>query len=125
MSLQGRIAMEKCIASATASALVAAGYLVSVDCGDGIELADSSDPSAIVAAMFATDEDYLTVRRPESDPPHYGPLGWIRFVYGNDGFDVISDYTTNLESILSPICGIEDSSIASRLESGDFRIVLD
>jgi hypothetical protein len=31
------------------------------------------------------------------------PFAWVRFVYGNDGYDVISDYTTSLEAVLAPI----------------------
>lgn len=37
------------------------------------------------------------------------PIGWVRFVYGNDGHDVISDYTTNLESVLEPINAYAES----------------
>lgn len=29
--------------------------------------------------------------------------GWVQFTYGNDGWDVISDYTTNLELALAPV----------------------
>ena len=28
---------------------------------------------------------------------------WVWFVYGNDGWDVVCDYTINLESIIDPI----------------------
>lgn len=30
-------------------------------------------------------------------------IGWIRLVFGNSGYDLISDYSTNLESFLSPV----------------------
>jgi len=29
--------------------------------------------------------------------------GWILFVMGNDGYDVIADYTTNIEKYMAPI----------------------
>jgi hypothetical protein len=32
-----------------------------------------------------------------SDKDDRDAHGWVRFVYGNDGWDVVSDYTTNLE----------------------------
>jgi hypothetical protein len=116
--------MEKCIALETVRALIAAKFAVTVNDGEEDVLKASRDESAILAAMFSTDEDLLFVRRPIGQGKTVS-AGWIRFIYGNDGFDVINDYTTSLESVLAPIVGIEDSSIASRLESGKFRIVLD
>jgi len=37
--------------------------------------------------MFTTDDDCLIVVKDGK------PFGWIQFIYGNDGYDVISDYT--------------------------------
>ena len=116
-------AFEKAIASATIAAILAAGpdHCIDVNDGEEIVLSESRDPSAILAAMFSTDEDYLVVRSGKNASRD----GWIRFIYGNSGFDVINDYTTNLESILDPVTGIRPDSVSSRLETGDFRIVLD
>lgn len=58
--------------------------------------------------MFTTDEDYLFVydpKQPDEDDAEDGradanKIGWIWFIYGNDGHDVVSDYTTNLEKVL-------------------------
>lgn len=30
-------------------------------------------------------------------------VGWIHLVFGNSGWDLISDYSTNLESFLKPV----------------------
>lgn len=30
-------------------------------------------------------------------------IGWISLVFGNGGYDLISDYSTNLESFLKPV----------------------
>jgi hypothetical protein len=49
--------------------------------------------------LMSTDEDYLMVYEPGKKER----LGWIHLVYGNDGYDVVSDYTTNLEALVDPI----------------------
>jgi hypothetical protein len=41
------------------------------------------------------------------------PIGWIKLVFGNNGYDCISDYTSNLESLLDPI-----DTLATQLEEG-------
>ncbi len=46
-------------------------------------------------------------------------IGWVRFIYGNDGWDVISDYTTNLEPVMKLVQPLID-----RLENGNFEIVV-
>ncbi len=44
------------------------------------------------------------VRRTDEDVLHFGydgqpSLGWVYLVYGNDGYDVVNDYTTNLDEL--------------------------
>lgn len=58
--------------------------------------------------MFATDEEYILVwfTKPIADPDESTdnrPNAWVKLVYGNDGWDVICDYTINLETIIDPI----------------------
>lgn len=59
--------------------------------------------------MFACDEEYLFIKtkygvlgsdHEEGEGSH---TGWVRLVYGNDGWDVICDYTTNLEDYLKEV----------------------
>lgn len=105
--------IEKAIAKATIKALLDAGYVISVDDGEEITVKRSIGSIKILNAMFTTDEDILHVEMP-------GTLvesGWVKFIYGNDGYDVISDYTTNLEEMLKPV-----SELADRIENGDFTI---
>lgn len=45
--------------------------------------------------MFSTDEEFLYAY--DSDGKH---VGWVHLVYGNSGWDVISDNTNNLEDAL-------------------------
>src|SRR3546814_19107852 len=52
-----------------------------------------------MAAMFATDEDYLFAMKPD-EAGKMERQGYARLIYGNEGWDVMSDYTTNLESEL-------------------------
>lgn len=110
MSIQGRQAMEKVLARKTVEALLEQGFKIEIDNGGDEPERSIQTVDAILGTMFATDEDRLLVSKD-------GIRGWIYFVYGNDGYDVISDYTTNLEFLLAPI-----NKYADRLESGDFTI---
>lgn len=95
MSVKMRQKVEREICTAVVDALLAAGFTISVDNGgDSNELSDSSDRVAILAAMFLTDDEYLHAGKDGH------PVGWVRFIYGNDGYDVMSDYTVNLEAFI-------------------------
>ena len=121
MSNGMRIAVETRIAKKLVSDLVDAGFELSV----AIEPTDSVDPrdneiwrstdkAAIGKAMMAGDEDWIKVFKP-SDKKKDLPFGWVRMVYGNDGWDVISDYTTNLEPQLKAV-----NEFAEKLEENPF-----
>ena len=87
--------LERRIARRCILDLIEAGYTVSVYDGEEVTVKCSTKATEILKAMMTTDEDYLFamddkgVRR-----------GWVRFIYGNDGADVINDYTTNLDPAL-------------------------
>jgi hypothetical protein len=87
------------IIKATVKALLAAGFSLSIYDGDEDVLQNngkgSTNVKAIHDALYNTDEDYLNVW--SNGGQH---IGWVRFVYGNDGWDVISDYTVNLEPFI-------------------------
>jgi hypothetical protein len=40
-------------------------------------------------------------------------LGWMRFIYGNDGWDVLADYTVNLEPLMPAVNELTDKLEAS------------
>lgn len=90
---------ERAIAKAVVQAFLDAHFVLSVDNGGNepgeFEITKSSDKAAILAAMFLTDDEYLMVHDPTTTGSQV--IGWVRFVYGNDGWDVISDYDTNME----------------------------
>lgn len=94
-----RIAREGQVFRRTAKHLLKLGYELGVfDCEE-ITVRNSRDLKQLEEAAFTTDDDKLLVYRPGA-PQHFG---WVWFVYGNSGWDVIADYTINLETQLEPI----------------------
>jgi hypothetical protein len=81
-----RQALELAIVSKLIDVLLAEGCQLAVDNGSD----DVSSPSIvkddILAVMGETDADRLLVYRDDNC------IGLVFLVYGNDGFDVISDY---------------------------------
>lgn len=103
MTNERRIAIEKQIARATIKALLAAGYIVTMNDGEEDTVEQSTDAAAIYAAMMTTDEDYLIAHTVTGQR-----VGYIYFVYGNDGYDVISDYTMSLETVMNSVNELAD-----------------
>jgi hypothetical protein len=99
-----RIAVERRIVLALIDRALDEGYELSVYDGDHAYLW-TRDRDAVIADIMETDDDYLRVRKRAND----GTLGWVRLVYGNDGWDVICDYTTNLEALLAPVLALAES----------------
>jgi hypothetical protein len=98
-SVKMRQLVEREIANAIVDSLLESGFLISVDNGDNngneFEIAKSRDRRAIKAALMQTDEEHLHVYLADGKK-----FGWVYLVYGNDGWDVMSDYTTNLEQFV-------------------------
>ena len=96
---RARITIERKIVLRLIDDLLAAGCELSVF--DGEELYPSTtDRAAVIDAVMNTDADTLMVRRARD-----GLKGWVELVYGNDGWDVISDYTVSLEPLLAGVNG--------------------
>lgn len=93
---QARRFAELLIVSATVQSLLGAGYLIDVNDGEDDVLLGCADHDQILRVMFSTDEDVLFVVRDGAR------RGWVRFIYGNSGFDVMNDCTSNLEAVLQP-----------------------
>lgn len=84
--------MEVRIASRIVEDACKAGYTISVDNGGDDDEYSGTDPIRIVHEMFATDQENLHL---------YGlPRGVVVLVYGNSGYDVLSDYSVVLEPLL-------------------------
>jgi len=97
--------IEKMIAERCIHDLLAAGYSLSVYDGEETTLRRCTRPTVILAAMATTDEDYLLVHPLGANKPR---IGWVRFIYGNAGWEVINDYTTNLETVLAGTNALAD-----------------
>lgn len=97
-SVRLRRLVELAIVRKAAADLIAAGYLITVDDGDDEPVRKSKDIDAIMDAAFAVDEAYLYVYSGEGQ----AKCGFVRLIYGNTGWDVISDHSVNLEEALKP-----------------------
>lgn len=97
-SVLARQAIEVRIAAAFIDAALWAGYKISVDNGGDEEGKQSSSKQVILEEMFQTDEDILFIYKPEAGTKQ--SASWAKFIYGNDGWDVISDYTVDLEPLM-------------------------
>jgi hypothetical protein len=103
MTVAIRESVERRVIRAAVQGLLAAGYEVSVyDEEDESERA--AKLNATMQKIMTTDEDYLFVYRPGATEK----TGWVRLVYGNDGWNVINDYTTNLEEELKKANEVAD-----------------
>jgi len=96
-SVTRRQKIENRIASRAVSALLAAGYWLAVCQGDEDEQPATTLKREIMRDLGECDEDRLIVYNADLTR-----IGWVHLVYGNAGWDVISDYTTNLEPQLIP-----------------------
>jgi hypothetical protein len=97
-----RLRIEEDIVKRTVGVFILAGYYLATDQStQGMEWfppIPTQDAKKILAELFEVDDEYLGVFKPADNR-----IGWVRFVYGNDGYDVISDYTVNLEEVLKPV----------------------
>ena len=93
--MMNAVEMEQDIVRNAIHELLDHGFTLSVDNGgDDYEINRSRDAVAIFNEMMNTDEDRLLAR--ENDII----MGWVHFIYGNDGYDVICDMTVSLEPYL-------------------------
>lgn len=105
MNIEKRQRIERRIVREAIKGLLAEGYRISVFDGQETVLTYSTDAAAIEQAMFSTDEDQFHVLRKTSGQPE---SGWMLFIYGNDGWDVIADNTVNLEPALKGATELAD-----------------
>lgn len=95
--------MEAAIVRNAVHELLDHGFTLSVDNGgDDYEIDRSTDAEAIIAELGHTDEDRLLARTGDVIK------GWVHFVYGNDGYDVICDMTVSLEPYLPDTLAIAE-----------------
>lgn len=103
-----RLAVEQDIVTKLVDALLKAGYVLRVNDGEDSYPEATQDRATVLEQLGEVDDEHIEVGTPvTSGKPKR--VGWIRLVYGNDGYDVISDYTTNLEEVLKPINDYADT----------------
>jgi hypothetical protein len=93
--------MENAIINKTLDVLLAAGYSLEVNDGEETTTPITTDKAMLLEAMYTTDEDYLYCSK--SINGDFVRSGYVWFVYGNDGHEVIADYTVSLEDVLAPV----------------------
>lgn len=106
MSVVMRREVEKKIVGAFVDSALKAGYRLGVSLEKGYDIDEmllgSTDREKIMEEAFAGDECHIFVQPAEGELVEKGRLvskGWIYCVFGNDGWDVISDYTTKLDDL--------------------------
>ena len=90
-----RALAERDIITRAINGLLAHGFRLSVYDGWD-ETEPTRDAQTVANALWTTDEDWLHVWAGDEDQR----VGWVRLVYSNESYDVISDYTTNLDVAL-------------------------
>jgi hypothetical protein len=90
----GKVAeIERLIVSQVVKDALTQGYRISVDDGgDEYAVNSSTNYNEVMEALMNTGNDKIYLYTKDSVE-----FGWIDFVYGNAGWDVISDHTTNIE----------------------------
>ncbi len=94
--------IETKIISALVTQALAAGYTVSVDNQEEVVLARATTLEPVIDALFSVDEELLRFYHATL------PQGWVRLVHGNGAWDVISDYTCNLEPLMAEADRLSD-----------------
>lgn len=111
MQLKLRQDIEKRLATQVVEDAIKEGYTVSLDNGGlGYEIEDSTDKDAILKEMFATDDEVLCLKKD-------GKTRFVSLIYGNDGYDVVSDYTARLDEDVMK----ETNRLADLFMEGDYK----
>ena len=114
--LKMRIAVEQFIAQKLCETLIIAGYALTVNDGEDDVVVKSCDAWTCVKAMFSTDEDTIFAYKKNEDG-NFINKGFVKLIYGNDGHDVINDYSLALEHDIRPV-----EQWADFIEAGDYVI---
>lgn len=114
-----RQAVERRIVEAIVDDVLAAGHSLSVSLERGWDidemLRDSTERETILAAAFAGGDCHIFIHN-QGEPiiidGSVNNVGWIYLVFGNDGWDVISDYSMGIEPLLKRANVIADEEEA-------------
>lgn len=79
-------------------------WTICVHDGEGLALVGSRVERDIIAAMFSVDEEHLIVRTDSGTKR----IGSIFMVYGNDGYDVMADWSVGDPEFDRIVSGVSD-----------------
>lgn len=91
--IKDRIVIERAIVRKLCELVIAKGCTVSINDGEDWPVKRSRDMAEIMHNICACDEETIKIRD-KNDMA----VGSVWLVYGNDGWDVISDYHTSLDT---------------------------
>lgn len=109
LATRTRVTVERAIVRRAAQDLLAAGFQLRVWNGEGYECARTPDLAVVMSAIMASDQEELCVLEapvpahlstPGTVHDTWAYVGSVCMVYGNDGYDVISDNSASVEEYL-------------------------
>lgn len=105
--VRNRVKIERRIVRSLVSEFLAQGFYLAVDDGERMT-PKTRDTEVIFDALMETDEDRLFVYREKNEEGKYPRIGGIFLVYGNDGWDVMSDWHTALDPFMPETLALVD-----------------
>lgn len=93
-ALQKRQRIERKIIRSLINDGLDSGYTISVSNGEEPATEPMNSVGRIMKSMFATDEERLIFYMDGMR------AGWVCLVYGNDGDDVVADYSVSMEPLV-------------------------
>lgn len=108
-ALKKRKDIEEKIVSKLVKVILKAGYVISVFDGEEVPVKRSGKYFEVMKGLFSVDEESIKIRNKAGEY-----VGFVYFVYGNDGYDVIADYSANevIEKLM-----VEVDAYISKLEA--------
>lgn len=106
MTVVERQKIEKKIARKVLECLFAAGFEIVLNNGGDEDEKPEQNADDFLKEMFATDEERIYCYTTGESRKY---AGFVWFVYGNDGYDVIADYSLKIEQFLQPAIDLSDS----------------
>lgn len=103
-----RIGVERAIVRRVVRDLLDAGFELGTDAEGEDEKPRTTKQAQILPRLMQVDDEHLLIFKPGRTDNDPRPDSWVRFVYGNDGYDVISDYTTDLDDVLKGSLALSD-----------------
>jgi hypothetical protein len=112
MSVLQRQRVEALLALTAARLLIEAGYFLTINDGEEDVVINTRDLHEVAGALMKTDEDTIIAATDKSPPATHETtieVGRVMLIYGNDGHDVIHDYSSRLHETLKPALALAET----------------